>query len=417
MVNNDNFLFSNSTIYSQINDTYPQLTKLGEPVFAANAYYPIAVLEFDMDELVFEDFEPIEKMILQCVKYEIIDENDISNFIGLPIRYVRIHLQDLENKNQIRDGKLTELGEQSLQSGLLTQKLNNSKQNFPADGILGFLLPSSYYLSKNRQRSRQETNPAIMHLKYCDEIDAEILCKQLKGDNLINKYRRKILNTNVNNINDISLNDFYYIPVFVLWFNSFQNPVIFFSTKNSNSSNQETANQFIYKPLYVPKDVQPILNLKDIHIAEENTLIEIQENCLIYANESVPAEKDIQSFFRKRPYIKVANYDFHQSNNGVRTCHIQLEGGSGFIDPKSLDFLASLGGDPYPHTFMLENYSDTKLISFATEIIDKELKILIDELYKRWRSDRQNLKEMYNSLTGKQIHSELKETLKMLLEI
>ena len=392
---NESIMLRNVSEFFDVEDTYNMVSSYGNPIFTAHAYYPIAVLEFDMDEVVFEDFQPIEKAILKCVEIGISSPIEISSFLGLPERYINTHINDLITKGQIVDGKLSEMGKESLKNNMMTQKLNNSKQRFQVDAILGILLSNEFYQGGSRQLDALETQNRYLHIKHSTEIDIDLLIRQLKGDNLINKYRRKVLNTNVTNINQIDFIKMFYVPVFFIWFSNNNNPVIFFKTYSKDYQVKTDDFHHGFKPLFITSDFDKSNNEFSCVTLSDTRLNSLKPSWQLYANSIIPTKDDIMEYFDGRPF-RVIDCSYSSSESGVNVCRVYIGASRGTVTMDDLEILAAAGEEPVPVTTIIKDHKENgntwnKLISFIPIIKDESLQFACAEIRNLWKNDFRRL--------------------------
>ena len=108
-------------------------------------YYPIAVLEIEMRETTFENFDLIPLSVMKFVDAGVRDPEGIAGLMGLSPGYVQKVLDLLMGYGYLCEDGLTKLGQYSLQ---MEQKIsqNTVKQKFQADALTGDLLRSGQQL-------------------------------------------------------------------------------------------------------------------------------------------------------------------------------------------------------------------------------------------------------------------------------
>lgn len=413
--NINSIMMANLFDFIELERLHDEIHAYGVPYFTAHAYYPIAILEFDMDEMVFEDFRPIEEALLKCFKVGLSSSEDISKFLGLPIRYIDAHIKNLIAKGQILDGSLTKTGQESIKSNKIIQKLNNSKQRFQTDAVFGILLPGEFQQGDSRLLEASDTiGKTFLYLKYKNEIDGDEFIEKLKGIDLINKYRRNILNTNVTNINDIKFIKMFYVPVFLVWFSKKNNPIIFFKTYIDG--------EIDYKPLFITLHDYDYKSKNYLcEIVSDEDMDDITQPLLSYicgidgvnGNKIVPSiiptKYEVTKYFENRPF-EVSDFNYNKAyNDHFDVCEIYLKEGVDEITMKDIEILASCGNDvEVPITTILKTYKDgdkinNKLITFIPKIEGESLKQICKSVNKLWKEDFAKLRKIVSNYQGQKI--------------
>ena len=127
---------SSSVMFRKILEEYPKI-QAGSIEFFSQIYYPIAIVEMELIEKSFEDFSVFKMTILELFKLSITSPTVIGDTIGLSPRFVETMIGQLETYGYINNGKVTELGNESL---VEKQILFHEKQKFKIDGLNGNLI-------------------------------------------------------------------------------------------------------------------------------------------------------------------------------------------------------------------------------------------------------------------------------------
>lgn len=381
---NESVMYRNISDYLEVIDNYPDIIAVyGNPIFISHVYYPIAFLEFDMYEKQFEDFKPIENIILKCYREGISDIEEIAKFLGLSKRYIGIHVHNLINKAQIINGKVSDIGLQSLQENKLIQEFTNSKQIFQADAVFGLLMSKEFYQSKNRLIEPWKTNRKYLHIKNKEEISFEKLEKQLLGKDTLNKYRRKVINNNVISINNVSFEALYYVPVFMIWFERHSHPMIFFHTFQKERKDDINITLHSFKPLFISASIKNIFNHPGLMVIDDRELNGLFINWQKYINDAIPNVEEIEGLFKEKPFI-IKGCDVREMKQGIKICRILLDEGIGKASITDLEMLvASLYETPYT----MIDFKRQQTLTFIPEMINQEIMIAVKELAEKWRYD------------------------------
>ena len=114
---------------------YPKITYNYIERFAP-IYYPIAMIEVDLNERSFEDFEAIQLIVLKLYALGLNTPEKIANAAGLNSNYVRRMLKVLAGYGHIADGKVTELGKESITKGKKIE-LKRTASRFQVNALNG----------------------------------------------------------------------------------------------------------------------------------------------------------------------------------------------------------------------------------------------------------------------------------------
>lgn len=390
--NKSKMMFRNFSEYTNICNSHPSFRGLGKIVFMSHAYYPIITLEFDMNELLFEDFVPIQKTILECYQIGFKHVDEISHFLGLPVQYVLQLSTNLEQIQLIKNGAITELGAQALARDRIEHK-RNSVQLFQADGCFGILLTKEYYQDKSRLHELYETNDLFLHIKYQDEYKADSFASQLFEIDALKKYKNSVLNTNVDSINDVRFSSLLYSPIFIVWFENYTFPLLFFRTRLIKSA--ESKPRLDFKPLFYLDDNETLPEL-DLPILSGE---QIRYECLRYANSVVPDEQLMREYFQKRPFVIADQYRYTNKNKVENLC-VELEAAVGNISFKDIELLVSAceGNIPITDSISASKGRRSRLVTFVPIINDSELLTKCQIINKFWINDFNTLRTKFTKM-------------------
>lgn len=214
-------------------------------------YYPIAVLEIEMKETTFENFDLIPLSVMKFVDAGVRDPEGIAGLMGLSPGYVQKVLDLLMGYGYLCEDGLTELGQYSLQ---MEQKIsqNTVKQKFQADALTGDLLRSGQQLMDIDLLGKDRTIREIAHMPHIEGISLEDLNRQFREGNLMDykKYRGEILNANVEEIVDVRCAELQYVKAYLVKMQSI--PVPFIITNQYDASKEEFQERFAWQPVRVP---------------------------------------------------------------------------------------------------------------------------------------------------------------------
>lgn len=270
---------------------HPEIAALGTPLVCATVYYPIALLKLKMLEYSFEDFDEVELSILRFCAAGINTPEGLCRWMGLPSkRYVDERLALLTAEGLLQNGKLTELGAESLK---IEQKkrLYDAEQIFQADGILGLLLPRAYQRRSDQLISRHETKGKYPHLMHSDEIAEETIRNVIQGEEKLRAYkdyRKSILNVNVEQVQSIRFHSLKYMQVLLVRFPESKSPLVFLPHYRDGVLSDE--------PLYIPGSLAARLPAmaKDRPVIPDSSLGNLIRLCAMLMANCVTLENACQ---------------------------------------------------------------------------------------------------------------------------
>jgi len=232
-----------------IHEKYKKLPSTDIEKFAP-VYYPIAIVEMNLDEMTFEDFESVQYAILSLVSLGIIDHTIIADTLGLSPNYVFKVIRLLSGYGHIGDEGITDLGLESLNTG---QKIVKSQvwQKFQLDALNGTLLKVEQAVTENMLNERNETNITVGHLDYLDGMRVEDISTQLAKNNIRNYVSQKdgIINTNVTSINDIRCTEVKYARCYLMKVRNCEEPIVF--AKRYDNTKKDVKERFSWQPFSV----------------------------------------------------------------------------------------------------------------------------------------------------------------------
>lgn len=216
----------------------------------APIYYPIAMVEMNLDEMTFEDFEVIQLTVLKLIGLGQVDEEILADLLGLSLNYIHKIKHLLRGYGHIKDDKLTELGQRSL----LEEKkiiMNQVWQKFQVDALNGSLIRMDKLVSDNMLNDKEETRFVVGHLDYLDGISRESIEKQIEEGDYSDFIRQKtgILSTNVLAINDVKCIEVKYATCFLMKLKDIEDPLIF--AKRYDEEKRQVSERFSWQPFSV----------------------------------------------------------------------------------------------------------------------------------------------------------------------
>ena len=194
----------------EILEKYPEINEK-DIMYCIPLYYPIGMIEVEMDEESFEDYDEIQIQILRLFALDICDVNMISRMLGLTSNYVSRLLTLLEGYGHIQDGRITSLGLRCLNE---EHKIEYKTvfQKFQINALNGDFIKINEQICLNKLESGAQTNKNIIHMDYLDGVYRQNLISQINDKS----YKQFILtrddvNVNVRNVGLIKLLEIKYV--------------------------------------------------------------------------------------------------------------------------------------------------------------------------------------------------------------
>ena len=214
-------------------------------------YYPIAILEMEVSETTFEDFDLVPLTVLRFVDAGLNSAEEIADMMGLSPSYTQKILDLLMGYSFIdRDG-LTRLGQESLK---LQQKIEhaNVRQRFQADAITGALLKISEQPSEADMQGKEGTFSVIPHMPHIEGISIEEINEQLLNADFTKykQYRGEILNANVEEIKDVECVGLQYVKAYLVKMQGIDSPFII--SYRYDSTQESFQDRFRWLPMKMP---------------------------------------------------------------------------------------------------------------------------------------------------------------------
>lgn len=236
-----------------IHEKYKMLPSTDIEKFAP-VYYPIAIIEMNLDEMTFEDFESVQFSILNLFSLGITDYRIIAETLGLSSNYVFKIIRLLNGYGHLDEKGITQIGFDSIHSG---KKIVKSQvwQKFQVDALNGTLLKVEQAITENMLNDRDQTRITVGHLNYLDGMSVEDISSQLTKNNCSTYIRQKssILNTNVTAINDVRCVEVKYAKCYMMKLRNCDEPVVF--AKRYDSTQKEIKDRFSWEPFSIKSKI------------------------------------------------------------------------------------------------------------------------------------------------------------------
>lgn len=232
-----------------IHEKYKKLPSADIEKFAP-IYYPIAIVEMNLDEVSFEDFESVQYTILKLISLGVTNHVVLAETLGLSPNYVLKIIRLLNGYGHLDENGITELGRESISQG---QKIVKSQvwQKFQLDALNGTLLKVDQTITDNMLNDRRQTNITIGHLDYLDGMSVQEISTQLAKNNLSKYVHQKsgIINTNVTQINDVRCTEVKYARCYLMKVRNCDEPIVF--AKRYDCSKEDVKERFSWQPFSV----------------------------------------------------------------------------------------------------------------------------------------------------------------------
>ena len=215
-----------NTALQRVLEHNPGIEEISIELFS-EIYYPVAVLEIDMTETTFEDFELVPLTVLRFVAAGIVTAEDIAEMTGLTAGYVGKVLDLLMGYGYLDTGGLTPLGAESLRMEKQIAR-TSVKQRFQADAVTGDLLKLGEQTQEENLRGKESTYHVIPHLRHIEGVSVAEINRQLASGDLTeyHRYRGDILNANLDEIRNITCMELVYVRAYLMKLKGLASPVI-----------------------------------------------------------------------------------------------------------------------------------------------------------------------------------------------
>lgn len=266
-----------NTILKQILDQHRGIYLEDIELFT-QVYYPIALLEMDLKEVTFEDFELVQLSILHLYYLGVRDSGKISSTLGIPVSYVNQVIQLMYGYGYIESGEVTQLGVKSL-----TEKrkigLNSVKQRLYADALTCDLIRIQQQPFEEALIEKDYLNINIVCVPHEHGTTVEYINEQLCARDFTEykKYKGEVLNSNVSDICNVECIDILYVNAYMMKLQSVPDPLIFINYWDKNTEDIKKRNT--WQPIRIPNEnVRNIFGFhKDLETYSENVLSIIED--------------------------------------------------------------------------------------------------------------------------------------------
>jgi len=230
----------------------PQIVP-GRIEFFSEVYYPIAILEMDVTETTFEDFDLVPLSVLKFIKAGLRTSEEIAELMGLSGNYVQKIMDLLMGYEYIDLNGLTQMGEESLKIG---KKITHAavRQRFQADAVTGDLLKIGEQPFETDLQGREKTFAVIPHMPHMEGISVKAINEQLQESDLTEykRYQGDILHANVDTIREAVCIGLEYIRAYLVKMQGIDIPFII--SYRYDSGKKGFHERFRWQPMRMPNE-------------------------------------------------------------------------------------------------------------------------------------------------------------------
>lgn len=244
--------FEINMVLDRILQQNPQIVP-GRIELFSEVYYPIAILEIEMTETTFEDFDLVPLSVLKFIKAGLRTSEEIAELMGLSSNYVQKIMDLLMGYGYIDFNGLTEVGKESLK---VEKKVIHAavRQRFQADAVTGDLLKIGEQPFEADLQGRENTFGVIPHMPHMEGISVEAINEQIKGSDLTRykHYQGDILHANVDAIKDVVCIGLEYIRAYLVKMQGIDIPFII--SYRYDSEKKGFHERFRWQPMRMPNE-------------------------------------------------------------------------------------------------------------------------------------------------------------------
>ncbi len=400
-----------------IHEKYKKLPSTDIEKFAP-VYYPIAIVEMNLDEISFEAFESVQYAVLNIISFGILDHDVIAQTLGLSPNYVSKIIRLLNGYGHVDPEGITDLGMESIQSG---QKIVKSQvwQKFQLDALNGTLLRVEQAVTEDMLNDRDQTNITIGHLDYLDGMPVSEISTQLAKNNLSKYVAQKdgIINTNVTRINDVRCTEVKYARCYMMKVRNCDEPIVF--AKRYDSTKKNVKERFSWQPFSVKS--MPLLDKYGFEI-DTPFSSEVAKKYVGHLYELLMERAEKVNLIEEIPYAMSKVYQFDDAGveigrtNGVIVPTVNIDERA-FKSYRTwiLNFLIGIQNDG---EYLITNEKlYGHVISLRTESLEMldTAQLLIDKIEKHGKTDVvKRIKNKYKDYEGDSLIHSIYEELKKL---
>lgn len=231
---------------NEILTQYPRIRPAHIETFIP-VYYPIAMVEMQMQEHTFEDFETVHLAVLRLVALGIREPELIAATLSLTAGYVEKVMHLLTGFGHLQGGDLTPLGQESLNQGKKIT-LKETMQTFQVDALNGTLLKLPKTVAEKSLAQLEQTTIKIGHLGSLEGISEDVIRGQLEGDRGMDYiyHNADILHANVSSIRDVRCTQICFAQSYLMKLTEQTVPIVF--AKRYDKTQKLLRDRFSWQP-------------------------------------------------------------------------------------------------------------------------------------------------------------------------
>lgn len=239
-----------NTVLMRIFQQNPQIPPSRIELFS-EVYYPIAILEMELSETTFEDFDVVPFSVLKFVSAGLGTSEEIAELMGVSCSYIQKIMNLLMGYGHIDANGITYMGKESLEAG---KKVTHAvvRQRFQADAVTGDLLKIGEQPFEADLLGRKHTYGMIPLMPHMEGISVEEINQQLQESDLTRykNYQGDILHANADDIKDVNCIGLKYIKAYLVKMQGIDIPFIF--SYRYDSGKREFHERFRWQPMRMP---------------------------------------------------------------------------------------------------------------------------------------------------------------------
>lgn len=240
-----------NVVLRRILEEYPQIGPSSIELFS-DVYYPIAILEMELTETTFEDFDLVPLTVLKFMSAGVLSADEIAGIMGLSKNYVQKIIDLLMGYGYIDASGLTSVGKESLKQEKKITRYT-VKQRFHADAITGDLLKLGEQPSEADMEGKDTTYWRIPYIPHLEGISEEVINKQLQTDlTRYKRYQGSVLNANTDEIKDIICVGLEYTRAYLVKLQGIKSPFIF--SNQYDPTKIKYSERFKWQPMRMPDE-------------------------------------------------------------------------------------------------------------------------------------------------------------------
>ncbi len=219
----------------------------------SQVYYPVAILEIEMEEATFEDFDFVPMTVLRFVRAGVTEAEEIAALTGLSAGYVTKVLDLLMGYGFLEAAGITPLGRESLKQNRRITR-TRVKQRFQADALTGDLLRLGEQAADANLREREYLKGDVPILPHLEGVTEESVREQLENTDLkrYQKYQGDILNANAEEIDSVTCVGLEYTEGYLVVLAGLTLPLLI--TRQYDPSFKDRKDRFRYQPVRLSEE-------------------------------------------------------------------------------------------------------------------------------------------------------------------